>query len=70
MDKLHKAGVETTEQLLDKLPMFRERLEWFEGRFSRRAVGATRERLEEAFRQLTSVYYGALQDYFDRAALD
>jgi len=48
----------------------RERLEWFEGRFSRRAVGATRERLEEAFRQLTSVYYGALQDYFDRAALD
>jgi hypothetical protein len=48
----------------------RERLGWFEGRFSRRAVAAARERLEDAFGQLTSVYYGALQDYFDRAALD
>jgi hypothetical protein len=48
----------------------RERVEWFQGRFSRRAVGATRERLEEAFGRLTTAYYGALQDYFDRAALD
>lgn len=48
----------------------RERLGWFEARFSRRAVAAARERLEEAFGQLTSIYYGALQGYFDRAALD
>ena len=43
-------------------------LERFEKRFSRRAVAATRERLEEVFRQLDVVYYGAMQNYFDRAA--
>jgi hypothetical protein len=43
-------------------------LERFERRFSHRAVSATRERLEEVFRQLDVVYYGAMQEYFDRAA--
>ena len=43
-------------------------IERFERRFSPRAVAASRERLEEIFRQLNVVYYGALQEYFDRAA--
>lgn len=41
---------------------------WFEKRFSRRAVRATMERLEHVFEQVGLVYYGALQEYFDRAA--
>jgi hypothetical protein len=41
---------------------------WFEKRFSRRAVRATMERLEQVFEQVGLVYYGALQEYFDRAA--
>jgi len=43
-------------------------LQKFERRFSRRAVAATRERLEEVFQQQEVVYYAALQEYFDRAA--
>jgi hypothetical protein len=43
-------------------------LEWFERRFSPRAVRAAHERLEEAFEQLTTVYYAGLQEYFTRAA--
>jgi len=43
-------------------------LERFERRFSRRAVNATRERLGEAFRQLDVIYYGAMQEYFERTA--
>jgi hypothetical protein len=41
---------------------------WFEKRFSRRAVRAAIERLDHAFEQVGLVYYGALQEYFDRAA--
>jgi hypothetical protein len=41
---------------------------WFEKRFSRRAVHAAMERLEHVLEQLGLVYYGALQEYFDRAA--
>ncbi len=43
-------------------------IEWFEKRFSRRAVRATLTRLEEVFEQVGVVYYGALQQYFDHAA--
>ena len=43
-------------------------LQKFERRFSRRAVAATRERLEGVFQQQEVVYYAALQEYFDRAA--
>jgi hypothetical protein len=43
-------------------------LEWFEGRFSKRAVKAAHERLEDAFEQLTTVYYSGLTEYFERAA--
>jgi uncharacterized ferritin-like protein (DUF455 family) len=45
--------------------------EWlgrFEKRFSRRAVQAARDRLEETYRQLDLAYYGSLQQYFDRQA--
>ena len=41
---------------------------WFEKRFSRRAVRAAIERLDHAFEQAGLVYYGALQEYLDRAA--
>jgi hypothetical protein len=41
---------------------------WFEQRFSPRAVKAARDRLEDAFEQLTTVYYAGLQAYFDQAA--
>jgi hypothetical protein len=41
---------------------------WFEKRFSRRAVKATLERLEDVFEKLGFVYYGALHDYFERAS--
>ena len=40
----------------------------FERRFSRRAVLAARERLEETFAQLGARYYAALRGYFERAA--
>ena len=43
-------------------------MERFERRFSPRAVAATRERLEEVFRQLDVTYYAGLQEYFERAA--
>ena len=43
-------------------------LRWFEGRFSARAVKMARERLEDAFEQLTTVYYAGLNDYFARTA--
>jgi uncharacterized ferritin-like protein (DUF455 family) len=41
-------------------------LERFEQRFSRRAVQAARERLEDTYRRLDLAYYGSLQQYFDR----
>jgi len=44
-------------------------LERFEQRFSRRAVVRTRERLEEVSSQLDFVYYGTLQEYFERTAV-
>lgn len=40
----------------------------FARRFSERAVNAASERLGEAFAQVNVVYYGALQEYFTRAA--
>jgi hypothetical protein len=43
-------------------------LKRFEKRISPRAVAGARERLEEAFRQVDIVYYGALHQYFARAA--
>ena len=43
-------------------------LEHFERRFSPRAVTAARERLEAVFAQLNVVYYGAVHEYFARAA--
>jgi len=43
-------------------------IQWFEKRFSPRAVRAAHARLEDVFEQLTTVYYGNLQMYFDRAA--
>lgn len=43
-------------------------LEWFEKRFSPRAVKAAHERLEDAFEQLTMVYYNGIHQYFDQAA--
>jgi bacterioferritin (cytochrome b1) len=43
-------------------------LDWFEGRFSRRAVAATRARLEEVSRQLDPVYDAALCEYLGRLA--
>jgi hypothetical protein len=41
---------------------------WFEKRFSRRAVRAAAARLEDVLADVAFVYYGALQEYFDRAA--
>ena len=43
-------------------------LERFEQRFSRRAVVAARERLEATYEELHGLYYGALQEYLERAA--
>jgi len=43
-------------------------LKRFEQRISPRAVAAVRERLQEAFKQIDVVYYGALHEYFERAA--
>jgi len=43
-------------------------LKRFEKRISPRAVAGARERLGEAFRQVDIVYYGALHEYFARAA--
>jgi hypothetical protein len=43
-------------------------LGWFEDRFSRRAVAATRARLEEVSRQLDAVYDAALSQYLGRLA--
>src|SRR5438093_10815947 len=37
-------------------------------RFSPRAVAATRDRLEAVYRDMDALYYGALQEYFTRAA--
>jgi ferritin-like protein len=45
-----------------------DRIGWFERRFSRRAVKSAMERLEDVFEKIGLVYYGALQDYFQRAA--
>ena len=43
-------------------------LEWFEHRFSPRAVKAAHDRLEDTFEQLTTLYYSGLHEYFERAA--
>ena len=43
-------------------------LERFGQRFSPRAVAAARERLEATYAELDGLYYGALQEYLERAA--
>ena len=45
-----------------------EWLERFAQRFSRRAVAAARERLQATYAELDDLYYGALQEYLERAA--
>ena len=43
-------------------------LKRFESRLSRRFVASTLERLQEAFDQLDAAFYGAFNDYLERAA--